>query len=63
MIKNGPTIPKKMVDGKEVEKSEEEFSDEDMKKMEQNAKAINIFYCAINPNDFRISRCQTVKQM
>ena len=64
VIKNGPTMPKKMVDGKEVEKREEEFSDEDMKKMEQNAKAKNIFYCAVNPDDFRkISRCQTAKQM
>ena len=64
VIKNGPTVPKKMVDGKEVEKSEEEFSDEDMRKIEQNAKAKNIFNCAVNPDGFRkISRCQTAKQM
>ena len=64
VIKNGPSIPKKVVDGKEVEKLEEEFNDQDMKKMEQNAKAKNIFYCAVNPDDFRkISRCQTAKQM
>ena len=52
VIKNGPNILKKVDDGKEVEKLEE-FNDQDMKKMEQNAKAKNIFYCAVNLDDFR----------
>ena len=57
MIKNVPAIPKKMVDGKKVEKLEEEF-----KKMEQNAKTKNIIYYVVNPYDFsEISRCQIAK--
>ena len=52
MIKNGRSIPKKVVNGKEVEKLKEEFNDQDMK-MEQNAKAKNIFYCAMNSDDYR----------
>jgi len=64
VIKNGPKIPKKSINGREVLKSEDEFNDEDMKNMEQEAKAKNILYCAINPDDLkRISSCQTAKEM
>jgi hypothetical protein len=64
VIKNGPKIPKKLINGQEELKSEDEFNDEDMKNMEQEAKAENILYCAINPDDLkRISSCQTAKEM
>ncbi|VFQ77236.1 unnamed protein product [Cuscuta campestris] len=34
------------------------------KKMELNAKAINMIYCGVNADDYRkISRCETAKQM
>ncbi|VFR01042.1 unnamed protein product [Cuscuta campestris] len=47
-----------------VPKTEEEFTDEDCKKMELNAKAINMIYCGVNADDYRkISRCETAKQM
>ncbi|VFQ68269.1 unnamed protein product [Cuscuta campestris] len=47
-----------------VPKTEEEFTDEDCKKMELNAKAINMIYYGVNADDYRkISRCETAKQM
>ncbi|KAJ1393090.1 Ankyrin repeat [Sesbania bispinosa] len=64
VIKKGPKIPKKRIEGKELEKSEDEFNDEDMKNMEQEAKAKNILYCAVNPDALKkISRCKTAKEM
>ncbi|XP_058727885.1 uncharacterized protein LOC131599609 [Vicia villosa] len=64
VIKNGPKVPKKTIDGKECEKSEDEYNDEDMKMMEQEAKAKHILCCALNPFDLkRVSSCKTAKEM
>ncbi|VFQ83187.1 unnamed protein product [Cuscuta campestris] len=47
-----------------VPKTEEEFTDKDCKKMELNAKTINMIYYGVNADDYRkISRCETAKQM
>ncbi|VFQ96766.1 unnamed protein product [Cuscuta campestris] len=47
-----------------VPKTEDEFDAEDLKKVENYAKAINILYCAVNPDDYRkISCCSTAKEM
>ncbi|VFQ93973.1 unnamed protein product, partial [Cuscuta campestris] len=64
IVKNGCGIPMKKVGEVNVPKTEEEFTDEDCKKMELNAKAINMIYCGVNADDYRkISRCETAKQM
>ncbi|VFQ67153.1 unnamed protein product [Cuscuta campestris] len=64
IVKNGCGVPMKKVGEVNVPKTEEEFTDEDCKKMELNAKAINIIYCGVNADDYRkISRCETAKQM
>ncbi|KEH37402.1 uncharacterized protein [Medicago truncatula] len=64
VIKNGPNIPKIMIDGIASEKSEDEFNGEDKKNVELEAKAKNILCCALNPDDLkRISSCQTAKEM
>ncbi|CAJ2637730.1 unnamed protein product [Trifolium pratense] len=64
VIKNGSKIPKKLINGLELVKSEDEFNDEDMKIMEHEAKAKNILSCALNPDDLkRVSSCQTAKEM
>jgi len=64
VIKNGPKIPKIMIDGEESVKSEDEFNDEDKKNMEIEAKAKNILWCALNSDGLkRISSCQTAKEM
>ncbi|VFQ85124.1 unnamed protein product [Cuscuta campestris] len=43
---------------------DDEFDAEDIKKVENYAKAINMLYCAVNPDDYRkISCCTTAKEM
>ncbi|VFQ98542.1 unnamed protein product [Cuscuta campestris] len=64
VIKNGEEIPMKKVGETTVPKTENEFDAEDIKKVENYAKAINMLYCAVNPDDYRkISCCTTSKEM
>ncbi|VFR01352.1 unnamed protein product [Cuscuta campestris] len=64
VIKHGETIPTKIVDGVLVPKLETEYTSNDKKKMQLNARAINFLYCAVNPDDYRkISRCKTANEM
>ncbi|VFQ86435.1 unnamed protein product [Cuscuta campestris] len=64
VIKNGEEIPIKKVGETTVPKTEDEFDAEDIKKVENYAKAINMLYCAVNPDDYRkISCCTTAKEM
>ncbi|VFR01312.1 unnamed protein product [Cuscuta campestris] len=54
----------KKVGDKLIPKTEDEFDAEDIKKVENYAKAINRLYCAVNPDDYRkISCCSTAKEM
>ncbi|VFQ90049.1 unnamed protein product [Cuscuta campestris] len=59
VIKNGEETPMKKVDEKLVPKTEDEFDAEDIKKVENYAKAINMLYCAVNPDDYRKISCYT----
>ncbi|VFQ59911.1 unnamed protein product [Cuscuta campestris] len=64
VIKNGEEVPMKKVGDKLIPKTEDEFDAEDIKKVENYAKAINMLYCAVNPDDYRkISCCSTAKEM
>ncbi|VFQ86950.1 unnamed protein product [Cuscuta campestris] len=64
VIKNGEEIPMKKVGETTVPKTENEFDAEDIKKVENYEKAINMLYCAVNPDDYRkISCCSTAKEM
>ncbi|VFQ82808.1 unnamed protein product [Cuscuta campestris] len=64
VIKNGEQIPMKKLGETTVPKTEDEFDAEDIKKVENYAKAINMLYCAVNPDDYRkISFCTTGKEM
>ncbi|VFQ83837.1 unnamed protein product [Cuscuta campestris] len=64
VIKNSKETPMNKVSEKLVPKTEDEFNAEDIKKVENYAKAINMLYCAVNPNDYRkISCCTTAKEM
>jgi len=54
VIKNGPKIPTKIVNNEEVEKSEDEYDEEDVKNLELEAKAKNILCCALNPDVFEM---------
>ncbi|VFR02700.1 unnamed protein product [Cuscuta campestris] len=64
VIKNGEQIPMKKVGETTVPKTEDEFDAEDIKKVENYAKAINMLYYAVNPDDYwKISCCTTAKEM
>ncbi|VFQ60210.1 unnamed protein product [Cuscuta campestris] len=54
----------KKVGDKLIPKTEDEFDAEDIKKVEYYAKAVNMLYCAVNPDDYcKISGCSTAKEM
>ncbi|VFQ77692.1 unnamed protein product [Cuscuta campestris] len=64
IIKTGEDVPMKKVEETNVPKTEDEYDAQDIKKVENNAKAINIIYCAVNPDDYRkISCCTIAKEM
>ncbi|VFQ93948.1 unnamed protein product [Cuscuta campestris] len=64
VIKNGEEVSMKKVGDKLIPKTEDEFDAEDIKKVENYAKAINMLYCAVNPDDYRkICCCSTAKKM
>ncbi|VFR01307.1 unnamed protein product, partial [Cuscuta campestris] len=64
IIKNGENVSMKKVEETNVPKTEDEYDAQDIKKVENNAKAINIIYCAVNPDDYRkISCCTTAKEI
>ncbi|MED6214509.1 hypothetical protein PIB30_103672, partial [Stylosanthes scabra] len=47
VILNGPSIPSKTnVEGNVVPKGEEEWTEDDRKTVELNAKAVNMMHCA-----------------
>ncbi|VFQ77753.1 unnamed protein product [Cuscuta campestris] len=54
----------KKVKDKMIPKTDDEFDVEDIKKIENNAKSINMIYYAVNPDDYRkISCCSIAKEM
>ena len=64
VIMDGPTMPKKMVDGVEVDKPEREWREDDFKLIEINQQATNLLYCALDSNEFhRISCCSSAKEI
>ncbi|XP_072072112.1 uncharacterized protein [Arachis hypogaea] len=65
IILNGPDVPTKQnADGEVVAKEDSEWTEEEKKKVELNAKAINLMHCAISFEEFRkVSRCKTAKEI
>ena len=65
LIKNGPLIPKKITeDGKSIPKEPKEFSADDYKMMEKNAKAKKLLYFGLGPDEYtRISECESAKEI
>ncbi|XP_052116680.1 uncharacterized protein LOC127746708 [Arachis duranensis] len=72
VIENGNHIPTKTTSAKEegvsvlkqVPKGEDEYSDDDWKKVAMNDKAINFIHCALNEHDYmKISTCETTKEI
>ncbi|XVF86312.1 hypothetical protein PTKIN_Ptkin18bG0029500 [Pterospermum kingtungense] len=63
LIVNGPQIPIKMVDGRSVVKDESEWNTEDIKKAQQNAKALHTLFSAIGTNEYnRVPMCASAKE-
>ena len=64
IITRGPHTPIINVNGVDIPKPEDDWDDQDMKKAELNAKAMNLLYCALDPNEFnRILTCNSAKEI
>ncbi|XP_072076806.1 uncharacterized protein [Arachis hypogaea] len=65
IILNGPDDPTKQNTDREVmEKEDNEWTEEEKKKVELNAKAFNLMHCAISFEEFRkVSRCKMAKEI
>ena len=52
VIVTGPIVPTKtQVDGKKITISKVDYSDDDWKKIQLNAKALNMLNCALDVNE------------
>ena len=61
---NDPRLPTKRVERVDVPKPEAEWDEKDVRMLQSNAKAMNILYCALDPNEFnRISSCESAKEV
>ena len=61
---NGSKVPKKIVEGQQVPKIEDEWNAEDLKKVELNDKAINMMHCVISFEEYgKISQCKIAKEI
>ena len=62
---NGLAIPLKTIEGgQKVPKPDEKWTPEEKKKVEMNAKAINLMHCAISFEECqKVSRCKNAKEI
>ena len=61
---NGPHIPTHTMNNIMIFKSEANKDDHDKRMTQLNAKAVNIFYCILDVNEFnRISICTSAKKI
>ena len=64
IVLNGHRLPTKRVERVDVPKPEAEWDEDDVKMLQSNAKAMNVLYCALDPNEFnRISSCESAKEI
>jgi hypothetical protein len=52
IFEEGPYVPMKMVDDVQIPKLDNEFNEEESKKMTLNYRAMNIVSCALNPDEY-----------
>ena len=52
VIVNGPNRPTKTINGEVVDNEEKECDKNDLKGVQTNAKAMNLVYCVLDPNEF-----------
>ncbi|XP_038988317.1 uncharacterized protein LOC103698532 isoform X2 [Phoenix dactylifera] len=64
IIINGPYIPTHIVDNIAIPKLEKDWDNNDKKRVQLNAKAMNVLYCALDTNEFnRISTYISAKEI
>ena len=64
IITKGPYIPTKKSGDLDVPKSEDEWDEAEKPKIEKNARAINLLYCALSTDEYnRISACETAQEI
>jgi hypothetical protein len=64
VIEDGPFSPTKIVDGITIAKPKVEWTADERKKMELNAKALTCLYCSLDANVFnQISGCESAKEV
>ena len=64
IIVSGPHTPTKIIDNVPILKAESEWDENDERMAQLNAKAMNLLYYALDPNEFnRISGCISVKEI
>ncbi|XP_065874726.1 PWWP domain-containing protein 3-like [Euphorbia lathyris] len=63
-IVQGPYMPYKFVDNEKIVKSETEWSEDDLKKLQYNASAINMLHCALDAAEYnKISGCESAQEI
>ncbi|KAK8507805.1 hypothetical protein V6N12_074370 [Hibiscus sabdariffa] len=64
IIKDGPTIPSKRVGEILIPKERHEWSDQERKQVQLNAKALHILLCALGPDEFaKVFSCDNAKEI
>ncbi|KAL4340873.1 hypothetical protein GQ457_08G034850 [Hibiscus cannabinus] len=64
IIEDGPNIPKKIVGEVLIPKDRHEWSDQERKQVQLNAKAMHILLCALGPEEFvKVSSCDNAKEI
>ncbi|CAL5438164.1 unnamed protein product [Camellia sinensis] len=64
IIVNGHKIPSKTIQGRILPKEEYEWDNNDLRNIQMNAKAMNLLFCALDFNEFKIiSTCESAKEI
>ena len=64
IIVSGPKIPTIKVEKKDKTKPESSWDENDLKMLQSNPKAMNVLYCALDPNEYnRILTCESAKEI
>ena len=63
LIFNDPNISTKKVNGIYVPKEQDEWDENDVKKVQLNSKAMHILFCALGPNEYnKVSMSSNAKE-
>ena len=64
IIAKGLYVPMTTLDGKMVNKTEEQHAQEDFARLSKNCKAMHILYCGLDANEYNhICACESTKKI